>query len=88
MKTLLFIISLLISFSSFSQDDRALIVGISQYTEVNSLRYADADATQYAQYLIQFSNYKKENVDLLLNLEAKKINIENLFQKIGIPPIP
>jgi hypothetical protein len=82
MKTLLFIISLLISFSSFSQDDRALIVGISQYTEVNSLRYADADATQYAQYLIQFSNYKKENVDLLLNLEAKKINIENLFQKI------
>jgi Caspase domain len=64
-------------------EDRALIVGISQYTEVNSLRYADADATQYAQYLVQFSNYKKENVDLLLNLDAKKINIETSFQKIA-----
>jgi len=83
MKIFLFIFVLLISFSSYSQEDRALIVGISQYTEVNSLRYADADATKYAQYLIQFSNYKKENVDLLLNLEAKKINIENLFQKIS-----
>ena len=67
----------------FSQADRAFIVGISQYTEVNSLKYADADATQYAQYLVQFSNYKKENVDLLLNLEAKKLAIEKTFEKIA-----
>ena len=66
-----------------SQVDKAFIVGISQYTEVNSLKYADADATQYAQYLIQFSNYKKENVDLLLNLEAKKLTIEKNFEKIA-----
>jgi hypothetical protein len=67
----------------YAQIDKALIIGISQYTEVNSLKYADADATQYAQYLIEFSNYKKENVDLLLNLEAKKLAIEKTFEKIA-----
>lgn len=30
-----------------AQNDKAFIIGISQYTEVNSLKYADADATQY-----------------------------------------
>jgi len=67
----------------YAQIDKAFIIGISQYTEVNSLKYADADATQYAQYLIEFSNYKKENVDLLLNLEAKKLAIEKTFEKIA-----
>lgn len=68
---------------SFALENRALVIGISQYTEVNSLRYADADATQYAQYLVQFSDYKKENVDLLTNLDAKKDTIEKYFQMIA-----
>ena len=74
---------LLLAQRAYSQVDKALIVGISQYTEVNSLKYADADAIKYAQYLVQFSNYKKENVDLLLNLEAKKLAIEKTFEKIA-----
>jgi len=83
MRFIYFHLLLLVSFNIFAQEDRALIVGISQYTEVNSLKYADADATQYAQYLVQFSNYKKDNVDLLTNLDAKKETIEKYFEKIA-----
>ena len=83
MKALTLLCFFLLPLLGFAQADRAFIVGISQYTEVNSLKYADADATQYAQYLVQFSNYKKENVDLLLNLEAKKLAIEKTFEKIA-----
>ena len=82
MRSIAFICLFFASIVCFAQTDRALIVGISQYTEVNSLKYADADANQYAQYLTQFSNYKKENVNILINLEATKKNIENQFQKI------
>ena len=82
MRSIAFICLFFASIVCFAQTDRALIVGISQYTEVNSLKYADADANQYAQYLIQFSNYNKENVNILTNLEATKKNIENQFQKI------
>jgi len=83
MRFIYFHLLLLVSFTIFAQEDRALIVGISQYTEVNSLKYADADATQYAQYLVQFSSYKKDNVDLLTNLDAKKETIEKYFEKIA-----
>jgi len=79
----LLIFFLLIFSLSFASENRALVIGISQYTEVNSLRYADADATQYAQYLVQFSDYKNENVDLLTNLDAKKETIEKYFEKIA-----
>lgn len=83
MKLLIFATFFISVQSAYSQIDKALIVGISQYSEVNSLKYADADANQYAQYLIEFSSYKKENVDLLLNLEAKKLAIEKTFEKIA-----
>jgi hypothetical protein len=83
MKILTAAFFLLLNQCVYAQIDKAFIIGISQYTEVNSLKYADADATQYAQYLIEFSNYKKENVDLLLNLEAKKLAIEKTFEKIA-----
>jgi len=82
-KCLLVIFLLSIFKLSFASENRALVIGISQYTEVNSLRYADADATQYAQYLVQFSDYKQENVDLLTNLDAKKDTIEKYFERIA-----
>ena len=83
MKILITTLFFLLAQCAYSQADKAFIVGISQYSEVNSLKYADTDATQYAQYLIEFSNYKKENVELLLNLEAKKIAIQKTFEKIA-----
>lgn len=63
-------------FSTFScGDNKALVIGISQYTEINNLKYADADAREFSQLLTEFSDYQKQNVTVLLNQQATKKRI-------------
>lgn len=62
--------------------NQALLIGISQYTELNSLRYADADALEFSQLLTDFAGYEKPDVTVLLNLQATKKRIVEEIGKI------
>lgn len=62
----------LAAFPCKSAENGALIIGISQYTEVSSLKFADADALEFSQLLTNFSGYDKKHVKLLLNQQATK----------------
>ena len=63
-------------------ENRALVIGISQYTEINNLKYADADAREFSQLLTEFSDYSKQNVTVLLNQQATKKRISQEIIKI------
>lgn len=70
------IIFILVFFSAdLSATNRAVVIGISQYSEINNLKYADADARTFSQLLTEFSDYSKQNVTLLLNQQATKKRI-------------
>lgn len=76
---------LILSFCSSAYgvaQNRALLIGISQYTELNSLRYADADVLAFSQLLTDFGGYKKTDVDLLLNQQATKARIVEAINKV------
>ncbi|MBT8546967.1 caspase family protein [Polynucleobacter paneuropaeus] len=60
----------------------ALIIGISQYTEVSNLKFADADALEFSQLLTNFSGYEKNNVKVLLNQQATKKRIVDEIAKV------
>ncbi|RYY89548.1 MAG: hypothetical protein EOO15_05820 [Chitinophagaceae bacterium] len=56
-----------------SGQTRALLIGISQYQQVDALRYADRDAWEFAQFLQANSEWKvpPSNIQLLTNEKAK-----------------
>lgn len=62
--------------------NKALVIGISQYTEINNLRYADSDAREFAQILTDLAGYEKSDVSLLLNQEATKKRIVEEINKV------
>lgn len=76
------------------QDDRiqnsvpskyALVIGISKFkNSKNNLKYADHDAREVYSYLVddRFGHFNKNNVILLLNDEATKLNIQNAIDQI------
>lgn len=76
------IYSLLTAANSYAAQNKALVIGVSQYSEINSLRYADADALEFSQMLTDFANYPKSNVSLLLNQEATKKRITEEINKV------
>lgn len=61
---------------------QALLIGISQYAELENLRYADADAKALSQLLVDFAGYARSDVTLLLNQEATKARITAEIQKV------
>ena len=63
-------------------ENKALVIGISQYTEINNLKYADADAREFSQLLTEFSDYQKQNVTVLLNQLATKKRISQEIIKL------
>jgi hypothetical protein len=73
---------LLISLTSFAAENKALVIGISQYTEINSLRYADSDALEFSQILTDLAGYNKSDVSVLLNQAATKKRIVDEITKI------
>ncbi|MBI4123339.1 MAG: caspase family protein, partial [Betaproteobacteria bacterium] len=46
---------------------RALLIGISQYAEIDSLRYADADVKAFSEILTDFAGYRRSDVTVILN---------------------
>jgi uncharacterized caspase-like protein len=54
---------------------RALLIGISQYAELEGLRYADADVKAFYEILTEFAGYRSADVTMLRNTEATKQRI-------------
>lgn len=69
-------------FNVYAGENKALIIGISQYTEVSSLKFADADALEFSQLLTSFSGYDKSHVRLLLNQQATKKRITDEINQV------
>lgn len=63
---------------------RALLIGISQYENIDSLRYADADALKFSQILTEFAGYRNVDVTLLRNREATKDRITKEIYKVVV----
>jgi hypothetical protein len=62
--------------------DRALLIGISQYAELEGLRYADADVRTFSQILVDFGGYSRSDVTAVLNTEATKERITAEVERI------
>jgi uncharacterized caspase-like protein len=56
-------------------NNRALLIGISQYAELEGLKYADADVKTFSQILTEFGDYRRQDVTVVLNTEATKRRI-------------
>jgi uncharacterized protein YgiM (DUF1202 family) len=54
----------------------AVVIGISRYKTVRSLRYADRDAADFAEYLRSQVGVPKENVLILVNNDATLMNLK------------
>jgi len=55
----------------------AVIVGISDYQNINDLKYADNDSTSFYNLLIQDSRWEESRMTLLENSQASRAAIEN-----------
>ena len=62
--------------------DRALLIGISQYAELEGLRYADADVKTFSQILVDFGGYLRSDVTVALNSDATKERITAEVERI------
>lgn len=62
--------------------NHALLIGISQYSELNSLRFADSDVLALSQLLTDFAGYRKADVTVVLNLQATKARITDEINKV------
>ena len=67
---------------SHAANTRALLIGISQYSELEGLRYADADVKTFSQVLTDFSGYRTADVTVVLNTEATKARIMAEIDKV------
>jgi uncharacterized caspase-like protein len=61
-----------VPFDASALNNRALLIGISQYSELEGLKYADADVKTFSQILTEFGGYDRSQVTLVLNTEATK----------------
>lgn len=63
----------------------ALIIGISKYADnsINSLKYADADAQVFRQYVEKYYKGRKINIKYLVNQDANAIKIAQMLREIN-----
>ncbi|MCD4696003.1 MAG: caspase family protein [Bacteroidales bacterium] len=66
-------------------DTYAIIIGISDYKEVDDLQYADKDAIAYASFLMSETGgaIDSANIMLFLNEDAIAVNIGSALEQIG-----
>jgi hypothetical protein len=57
----------------------AVVIGISNYRNIRSLRYADKDATAFSDYLLNHVGVPKENLTLLTNEQATLFNLKRVL---------
>jgi hypothetical protein len=69
-------LSLFIGLSVCAGENKAIVIGICQYTEINRLRYADSDALEFSQILTDLAGYSKSDVSVQLNQETTKKHIK------------
>lgn len=72
----------LLSCHAGAQNNRALLIGISQYAELEGLKYADADVKTFSQILTEFGGYRRSDVAVVLNTEATKKRIMDEISKV------
>ena len=78
----LFLLCLFCASSYGANNNRALLIGISQYAELEGLRYADADVKTFSQILTEFAGYRRSDVMVVLNTEATKARITSEILKV------
>jgi hypothetical protein len=83
MKRLLGVLLLgLASLHAGAANNRALLIGISQYAELEGLKYADADVKTFSQILTEFGGYRRQDVTVVLNTEATKRRIMDEISRV------
>ena len=84
MSRIYLIVILLLSFTVEIQagESVALLIGISQYHEVDNLAFADRDVLEFADFLTSFSNFLPSNIDIITNQEATKLAISTRLEKL------
>lgn len=70
-----------VSLDAEALNNRALLIGISQYAELEGLKYADADVKTFSQILTEFGGYRRADVAVVLNTEATKVRIMDEINK-------
>jgi hypothetical protein len=69
-------------FEAEALNGRALLIGISQYAELEGLKYADADVRTFSQVLTEFGGYERSQVTVVLNTEATKQRIMSEISRV------
>ena len=72
----------LVSLDASALNNRALLIGISQYAELEGLKYADSDVKTFSQILTEFGGYRKQDVAVVLNTEATKRRIMDEISRV------
>lgn len=64
-------------------ENRAILIGISQYEDpdMNCLAYADEDVKEFASILTNFAGYRSSDLTVLLNQAATKKRIANAIER-------
>ena len=80
---LLFTYGLAVTTDDIYDNSWALIIGIDKYENVQNLNYAVKDAESMQSMMIEYFDFPKDNVQILLNEEATYNNIRRQFSKIS-----
>ena len=70
-------------YSTNYEEKYAIVIGINKYKNINCLDYACNDAKEFAETLQKNFKYKKENIYLILDEEATKDRIMNIYYKFN-----
>ncbi len=63
-------------------NNKAILIGISQYADIDGLRYADEDVRMLHAMLTNYAGYRSADIVLLLNSEATKQRIINAIMDL------
>ena len=80
---LLFAYVLALTTEDIYDNSYALIIGIDKYENVQNLNYAVKDAESMQSMMIEYFDFLRDNVQLLLNEEATYSNIRRQFSEIS-----
>lgn len=72
----------LVAFDASALNNRALLIGISQYAELEGLKYADADVKTFSQIITEFGGYERSQVSVVLNTQATKARITEEITRV------
>jgi hypothetical protein len=81
---LIFSLSCLCPIAAAQNNNKAILIGISQYSDsdINCLAYADEDVRTFSAMLTNYAGYDSADIALLLNNDATKQNIVNTITNI------